>query len=109
MRLFPSLVYGKGHAYSNPFSGSGDTDTRDEADAHGSRSVPRIAGSARTTRRCSIVGDATPDSIKPLLEKYLAAWKAPSEPLPKKNLATVSAQAKPRVFLDEPHGVRSSR
>ncbi|MES1263194.1 MAG: insulinase family protein, partial [Peristeroidobacter soli] len=27
MRLFPSLVYGKGHAYSNPFSGSGDTDT----------------------------------------------------------------------------------
>ncbi len=46
-----------------------------------------------------VVGDTTLEQVKPLLEKYLAAWKAPSEPLPKKNLASVSAQAKPRVFL----------
>jgi zinc protease len=46
-----------------------------------------------------VVGDVTPDSVKPLLEKYLAGWKAPAEPMPKKNLATVSAQSKPRVFL----------
>ncbi len=56
-----------------------------------------------------VVGDATPDSIKPLLEKYLAAWKAPADPLPKKNLATVSAQPKPRVFLDQSHGRGADR
>jgi zinc protease len=98
MRLFPSLVYGKGHAYSNPFSGSGDVDTvkaltRADLESFRNRWV------RPDNATLLVVGDATPDSIKPLLEKYLAAWKAPSEPLPKKNLATVSAQPKPRVFL----------
>jgi zinc protease len=37
--------------------------------------------------------------VTPLLEKYLAAWQVPAEPLPNKNLAAVTAQAKPRVFL----------
>jgi zinc protease len=107
MRLFPSLVYGKGHAYSNPFSGSGDTDTvkaltRSDLQAFRDRWV------RPDNATLLIVGDATPDSIKPLLEKYLAAWKAPSEPLPKKNLATVSAQPKPRVFLINRTGAEQS-
>ncbi|MEJ0037466.1 MAG: pitrilysin family protein [Gammaproteobacteria bacterium] len=98
MRLFPALVYGKGHAYSNPFSGSGDVDTvkaltRTDLEAFRNRWI------RPDNATLLVVGDATPDSIKPLLEKYLAAWKAPAEPLPKKNLATVSAQPKPRVFL----------
>jgi zinc protease len=107
MRLFPSLVYGKGHAYSNPFSGSGDTDTvtkltRTDLEAFRNRWI------RPDNATLLIVGDATPDSIKPLLEKYLAAWKAPAEPMPKKNLASVSAQPKPRVFLINRTGAEQS-
>ncbi|MEJ1960493.1 MAG: pitrilysin family protein [Gammaproteobacteria bacterium] len=98
MRLFPSLVYGQGHAYSNPFSGSGSESTvkaltRADLEAFRNRWI------RPDNATMLVVGDATIDSIKPLLEKYLAAWKAPSEPLPKKNLATVAQQSKPRVFL----------
>ena len=107
MRLFPSLVYGKGHAYSNPFSGSGDVGTvkaltRENLEAFRNRWV------RPDNATLLIVGDATPDSIKPLLEKYLSAWKAPADPLPKKNLANVTAQAKPRVFLINRTGAEQS-
>ena len=107
MRLFPSLVYGKGHAYSNPFSGSGDTSsvtalTRHDLEAFRTRWI------RPDNATLLIVGDATPDSIKPLLEKYLSAWKAPANPLEKKNLATVSAQPKPRVFLVNRTGAEQS-
>jgi zinc protease len=107
MRLFPSLVYGKGHAYSNPFSGSGDTDTvkaltRANLEAFKDRWI------RPDNATLLIVGDATPDGIKPLLEKYLSAWKAPSEPLPKKNLANVAEQPKPRVFLVNRSGAEQS-
>jgi zinc protease len=98
MRLFPSLIYGKGHAYSNPFSGSGSESTvkaltRADLEAFRSRWI------RPDNATLLVVGDATIDSVKPLLEKYLAAWKAPAEAMPKKNLASVTAQAKPRVFL----------
>jgi len=107
MRLFPSLVYGKGHAYSNPFSGSGDTDTVSKLTRADLQTfVNRWVRPDNAT--LLIVGDATPDSMKPLLEKYLAAWKAPSEAMPKKNLATVTAQAKPRVFLVNRTGAEQS-
>ena len=107
MRLFPSLVYGKGHAYSNPFSGSGDVDTvkaltRADLEAFRNRWI------RPDNATLLVVGDATPESVKPLLEKYLAAWKAPAEPLPKKNLAKVSAQPKPRVFLINRTGAEQS-
>src|SRR5262249_52562984 len=46
-----------------------------------------------------IVGDTTLAQIKPLLEQRLAGWKATAEPLPKKQLQTVTPQSKPRVFL----------
>jgi zinc protease len=46
-----------------------------------------------------IVGDTTLAQIQPLLEQRLAGWKAPAAPLPAKQLGTVPAQPKPRVFL----------
>jgi zinc protease len=107
MRVFPSLVYGKGHAYSNPFSGSGDVDTvkaLTRADLESFRNRWIRPDNATLL----VVGDATPDSVKPLLEKYLAAWKAPADPLPKKNLASVNAQPKPRVFLINRTGAEQS-
>jgi zinc protease len=98
MRLFPALIYGQGHAYSNPFSGNGSAETvaaltRADLEAFHHRWL------RPDNATLLVVGDTTLDTVKPLLEKYLAAWKAPAEALPKKNLATVAAQTRQRVFL----------
>src|SRR5690606_16827699 len=98
MRLFPSLIYGEGHAYSNPLSGSGTVEsvqalTREDLQAFHRRWV------RPDNATLLIVGDTTLEAITPLLEKHLAAWKAPDEPLPRKNLAAVPPSGKPRVFL----------
>jgi len=98
MRLFPALVYGQGHAYANPFSGNGSEKTvaaltRADLQAFHDRWLRPDNGTLL------VVGDTTLDAVKPLLEKYLASWKAPAEALPKKNLAKVTAPPAPRVFL----------
>jgi zinc protease len=98
MRLFPALVYGQGHAYANPFSGNGSEKSvsalkREDLQTFHQRWI------RPDNATLLVVGDTTLDTVKPLLEKYLGVWKAPSDPLPQKNLATVSAPSKPRVFL----------
>jgi zinc protease len=98
MRLFPALVYGQGHAYSNPFSGNGSESTIEKL-TRADLEAFRARWIRPDNATLLVVGDATIESVKPLLEKYLAAWKAPAEALPKKNLAAVTAQAKQRVFL----------
>jgi zinc protease len=97
-RLFPRLVYGDDHAYSNPFSGIGTEEsvssmTTDELRAFYRRWV------RPDNATLLIVGDTTLERIRPMLEERLAAWRAPSEPLPRKQLGTIPPQAKPRVFL----------
>ena len=97
-RLFPRLLYGEGHAYSNPFSGVGNEETVKGMTAEELRAFYR-----RWVRPDNatllIVGDTTLAQIQPLLEQRLARWKAPAEPLPVKQLGTIPAQPKPRVFL----------
>jgi zinc protease len=107
MRLFPQLVYGQGHAYANPFSGSGSEATvaaltRSDLEAFHHRWV------RPDNATLLIVGDTTLDGIKPLLERNLSAWQASAEPLPKKNLGTVAQQMKPRVFLINRTGAEQS-
>jgi zinc protease len=96
-RLFPGLVYGEGHAYSNPFSGNGTE-----------QSVTRLSrGELRTfyetwvrpdNATLLIVGDTTLATVMPLLEKYLGGWRAPQTPAPTKNVASAPA-ARPQIFL----------
>ncbi|MEP7244116.1 MAG: pitrilysin family protein [Gammaproteobacteria bacterium] len=107
MRLFPQLIYGQGHAYSNPFSGSGSEATvaaltRANLEAFHHRWVRPDNGTLL------IVGDTTLEGIKPLLERYLSTWKTPAEALPKKNIGTVAQQTKPRVFLVNRTGAEQS-
>jgi len=107
LRLFPQLVYGDGHAYSNPFSGNGSEATVSALTRTDLESFHR-RWMRPDNATLLVVGDTTLETITPLLEKYLGVWKAPAEPLPKKNLATVSAQAKPRVFLINRTGAEQS-
>ena len=97
-RLFPKLIYGEGHAYSNPFSGIGTEETvrsmtTDELRAFYKRWI------RPDNATLLIVGDTTLAQIQPLLEQRLAAWKSPSERLPTKQLGVIAPQPKARVFL----------
>jgi zinc protease len=107
MRLFPQLVYGKDHAYSNPFSGSGQ-----EASVRALTRTDLETFHHRWMRPDNatllVVGDTTLEGIKPLLEKNLGVWKAPAEPLPKKNIGLVTRQTMPRVFLVNRTGAEQS-
>ncbi len=107
LRLFPQLIYGKGHAYAHPFSGSGSTEsvsalTRADLEKFHQQWIRPDNGTLL------IVGDTTLATIVPLLERNFGAWKAPAEPLPKKNIGPVAQQAKPRVFLVNRTGAEQS-
>ncbi len=97
-RLYPRLLYGDDHAYSNPRSGNGSEASVTSLSVDGLK-----AFYGRWVRpdnaQLLIVGDTTLAEITPLLEARLGGWKAPPEPKPVKNLATVSLPAKPRFFL----------
>jgi predicted Zn-dependent peptidase len=97
-RLLPPLMYGTQHPYGIPFTGSGTEAsiaalTRDDLKAH------LDAWIRPDNMRLVVVGDTTPDAIRPLLEKHLGGWKAPAAARGSKSVAEVALPSKPRVFL----------
>jgi zinc protease len=107
-RISPKLIFGEGHPYALPASGTGTEDavkslTPAELQAFYKKWV-RPDNSVLL-----VVGDTTLDAVKPLLEQRLAAWKPPAEPTPKKNITPVALQAKPRVFLLDRPGAEQSQ
>ncbi|HEU4589308.1 MAG TPA: pitrilysin family protein [Steroidobacteraceae bacterium] len=107
-RIAPRLLYGEGHAYSNPASGSGT-----EAAVASLKSADLAAFYRRWVRPDNsvllVVGDTTLATIQPLLEQRFGEWHAPAEPVPKKNIAEVPLQPKPRVFLIDRPGAEQSQ
>ena len=105
LRVLPQVLYGKGHAYGNPYSGSGFEDTvskitRDDLiKFHNTWFKPNNA-------TIVIVGDTTMAEIKPKLESLFAGWK--SGTVPTKNVATVKPADKQTVYLlDKPGAAQS--
>ena len=96
LRVVPQLLYGKGHPYSLPFTGSGTEASvnkltrEDLAKWHETWFKPNNA-------TLLIVGDTTLAAIKPKLEKLFAGWK-PGD-VPKKNVAQVAQPEKNSVYL----------
>jgi len=107
-RVLPKLIYGAGHAYSNPASGSGT------AEAVASLTSAELQAFYKQWVRPDnsvllIVGDTTLAKIQPLLEQRFAAWHAPAGAPPVKNIASVTLAAKPRVFLIDRPGAEQSQ
>ncbi|MBP8098634.1 MAG: insulinase family protein, partial [Arenimonas sp.] len=107
-RVVAPLVFGAGHPYAIPSSGSGqEADiaklSRDEMLAwHGERIRP-------DTATLMIVGDTTLAEITPLLEKHFGSWKASSGEKPVDSIPEVALAAAPRVFLvDQPGAIQSN-
>jgi zinc protease len=97
-RLFPRLIYGDGHAYSNPFSGIGTEETVRSMTTDELRAFYR-RWLRPDNATLLIVGDTTLAQVQPLLEQRLAGWKSPTESLPVKQLSVIAPQPRPRVFL----------
>jgi zinc protease len=107
-RVTPKLLFGEGHAYSNPGSGAGT----DEA-------VKSLTGAELQTfyRRwvrpdtstLLVVGDTTLAAIQPMIEQRFGGWRAPAEAAPRKNIAEVTLAAKARVFLIDRPGAEQSQ
>src|SRR5690606_39065727 len=109
LRVLPPLLYGEGHPYAMPFTGSGTEAaiaalTRDDlVDFH--RAGVRPEGATVV-----VVGDTTLAEIVPLLEKHLGDWRGPGEPPAATAVVPeVPRPAAPRVFLiDQPGAVQAN-
>jgi len=105
LRVFPTLIYGKGHAYAMPFTGSGTQASlakikRDDlAKFHATWFKSNNA-------TLIITGDTTLAEITPKLEKLFGTWKPGS--VPKKNIGTVAHAEKPTVYLIDQPGAEQS-
>jgi len=105
LRVFPALFYGEGHAYSLPFTGSGNEESvasltlDDLRNFHSSWFKPNNATLA-------VVGNITLDELMPRLEERFGQWAAGD--VPKKNVAEVAHAAMSRVYLmDRPQAQQS--
>ncbi|KMM75597.1 peptidase M16 [Xanthomonas sp. NCPPB 1128] len=108
MRVLPPLLYGAGHPYAIPFSGTGTEaaiaalQREDLVDFHRDWVRPEDA-------TLIVVGDTTLGEVVPLLDAQFGDWKGegpmPSVPAP----ARVARPAKPRVYLiDQPGAVQAN-
>ncbi len=107
LRVLPPLLYGEGHAYAIPLTGTGTEASissltpEDLAAFHRDFVRPDNA-------RIIVVGDTTLAEITAKLDAVFGNWPATRIKTPTKNIADVAVQTKPRVFLiDKPNAEQS--
>jgi predicted Zn-dependent peptidase len=107
LRTLPPLLYGAGHAYAIPFTGSGTEASIQSLSADDMRGYVRdfIRPDNATIL---VAGDTTLEAIIAKLDTAFGDWKAPASAIPKKNIANVDAPTQPRVYLmDKPGALQS--
>jgi zinc protease len=105
LRVLPGFLYGPGHAYSLPLTGSG-TEAAVERITRADLERYHRTWFRPNNATLLVVGDTTLAELKPLLEKAFGAWQ-PGE-VPKKNLATVAQPSIPTIYLiDRPGALQS--
>ncbi|NGX15051.1 pitrilysin family protein [Wenzhouxiangella sp. XN24] len=107
-RVLPPLLYGDGHAYAIPFTGSG-TEASVKAIGRDDLVAFKRAWLRPDNVKILVVGDTTMEEIVPLLEKHFGRWEAPDAPLPTKAIAPVERPVSPRIYLvDQPGAVQAN-
>lgn len=105
MRVVPRLLYGAGHAYGTPFTGSGDTASVAALTAADMRKFYETWFKPNHATLI-VVGDITLAELTPKFEKLFASWKPGDVPL--KNLATVAPPEKSVIYLMDRPGAAQS-
>src|ERR1700693_773925 len=105
LRVLPGLLYGAGHPYGNPLTGSGTKESvakltrEDLVKFHDTWLRPNNS-------TLIVVGDTTLKEVTPKLEKLFAGWK--SESVPAKDVKTVPVATKSAVYMiDKPGALQS--
>jgi len=105
LRVVPRLLYGAGHAYAQPLTGTGTEQTlaalsRDDlASFHAEWFKPNHA-------TLIAVGPVTVASLKPQLEKLLGNW--PAGDIPAKQVTSVASQPNHTLYLLDKPGADQS-
>ena len=97
-RILPPLLYGDGHPYGMPFSGTGTERSitalkRDDLIGY-HRELMRP-----DNVRILVAGDIRMSALLPMLEKRFGNWQAPPTPTPDFGVPAVELPTSPRVFL----------
>jgi zinc protease len=105
LRVLPGFLYGKGHAYSNPLTGSG---TEESVSGMTRNDMLKFYKTWIKPNNATIiiVGDITMGELKPRLEKLFSSWKKGEVPV--KNLSTVNLPAKESVYIMDKPGATQS-
>ncbi|MEO1137116.1 MAG: pitrilysin family protein, partial [Pseudomonadota bacterium] len=107
LRLLPPEIYGDGHAYAAPLTGSGTVESinslnrEDLTGFHEKWMRPDNA-------TIFVVGDTSMTEMLPLLETAFGRWRAPSVQVPAKNIANVERPERGKVIIvDKPGSPQS--
>ena len=107
LRTLPPLIYGKGHAYAIPFTGSGTEASIKSLGADDMRAFVRDY-LRPDNARIIIAGDTSLAEIIPQLDAAFGDWPVPAGAMPKLELATVKSSNKSRVYLMDRPGSQQS-
>jgi len=105
LRVFPKLLYGEGHAYSLPLTGSG---TEDSVKQINTQALKNFHDTFLRPNNATlvVVGDVTQSELQPLLEKQFRRWK--SGQVPQKNIDLVAPHTRSTIYLvDRPDSEQS--
>jgi len=107
LRTLPPLLYGKGHAYAIPFTGTG-TEASIKALTSGDMRDFMRDYIRPDNVRILVAGDIAMDKLVPQLNAVFGDWKVPTTAVPHKNIAKVEYPGKVRVYLmDRPGSLQS--
>ncbi len=105
LRVFPRLLYGRDHAYGNPFTGSGTEESVSSLTNEDLINFYRTWFKPNNATLV-VVGDTTLQEIVPKLEEHFQSWQA--GPVPAKNLPVVEHRLRSAVYLvNKPAAVQS--
>ena len=105
LRVFPPLLFGEGHAYSMPYSGSGKADTVSKLSRLDLEKL-YTTWVRPNNSVLVVVGDTTLAALVPKLEKRFAAWKPGA--IPARTIGQVARPKQPLVYLiDKPDALQS--
>ena len=105
LRVLPGLLYGAGHAYAQPLTGSG---TAASVNAMTQKDLQTFHQTWFKPNHSTIIvtGDITMAALTPKLERVFGSWKQGT--VPAKNIATVPPLARDQIYIiDRPDAEQS--
>ena len=105
MRVLPRLLYGTGHAYGNPATGSGTAEVVSKLTRADVEKFYRTWFKSDNATLI-VTGDITMSDLRPRLERIFAQWSGGE--VPRKDLGSVTRPKAPTLYLmDRPNALQS--